>query len=282
MLSPFFVSRRVTRAVSFHNPVPDILEETLGVLSPLGPFLPYSQVVTAIQAGHNPPHGTVVIFDDGYKQNMEVLDVLERYSCRAIFFVSTAPLDSDSLLWFMNPDLDSTPREDELRSLPYRDFLRAVDEYGLTRPSGLRGGQGLTSSEVRQIIDRGHEVGIHSHHHPFLTGLTKDEMVEEIGISRERLERAVGDQGPVVDFAYPDGAYNDAVLSVVTGLGLRSACGTDPGTLGRIENLFALPRFVLDDADYAGFALFKLTGLYRTLKTMRANRTHTVSGTSCP
>jgi peptidoglycan/xylan/chitin deacetylase (PgdA/CDA1 family) len=214
----------------------------------------------------------VIAFDDGYMQNMAVLDVLERYSCRAIFFVCTAPFDGDSLLWFMNPDLDPASREEELRSLPYRDFLRAVDEYGLSRPSELRGGQGLTSRDVREIIDRGHEVGIHTHHHPFLTSLTKDEIVEEIGTSREHLDRAVGAQGTVVDLAFPDGAYNDTVLSVVKGLGLRSACGTDPGTLGRSENLFALPRFVLDDADYAGWGLFRFTGVHKILKSMKANR----------
>jgi hypothetical protein len=106
----------------------------------------------------------VVTFDDGYKQNMAVLEVLERRSCRAIFFVSTAPLDSDSLLWFMNPDLNAASREQELRSLSYRDFLRAVDGYGLSRPSRLRGRQGLTSREVREpSIEVA--VGI-THHHP--------------------------------------------------------------------------------------------------------------------
>ena len=265
-LASLLIPSRDTRIVMFHNPVPDILDQNLRALARRGPFLSYSRTVEAVLAKKETPPGTVVTFDDGFKQNMALLNVLERHRCSAMFFISTAPVDNDSTLWFMDPDREFRSRKNELSSLPYDGFLKAIAAYGFTEPSALRGRLGLQSEEIREIVARGHEVGLHSHNHPFLTRLTESEVFHELDLCRQVLSAAVGKAHSTWDVAYPEGEYDSGIFSVLDEIGARSACSTLPGTLAAGVDRYALPRYVLDDADYPGFVLFKLTPFYRAMK----------------
>jgi len=146
-----------------HNPAPDILDDILGALRKIAPFVPYSRIVDDLRQGRQPPPGFALTFDDGYKENMAVLDILNRHACKAMFFLNTATIDDPEALWFMNPDLDFFARKAYLKSLDYTSFLAATDREGLTRPSPLRGRFGLRSADVRTLLARGQEIGIHTH-----------------------------------------------------------------------------------------------------------------------
>jgi len=62
----------------------------------------------------------------------------------------------------------------------------------------------LTSSQVKEIAEMGHEIASHSKTHPDLTGLTDEECISEIKYSKSDLE---GLGLKIRGFAYPHGYY---------------------------------------------------------------------------
>ncbi len=71
--------------------------------------------------------------------------------------------------------------------------------------------------QVRQISERGHEVGNHSNTHPDMTKLTREEIAADIEAAGAKIERLIGKRPAV--FRAPSGAYNDMVLETARGLG---------------------------------------------------------------
>jgi peptidoglycan/xylan/chitin deacetylase (PgdA/CDA1 family) len=265
-----------------HNPEPDILSDILSALKELGPFIRYSKAIQAMEDDRPPEHGFILTFDDGYKQNMTLLDVLDDYDCKAMFFLNTAPIDEMSPAWFMNPDKDFRSLKKDLKKLTYDKFLTAIDESGLTEPCSLRGRFGLTSGEVGNLLSRGHEIGVHTQNHPFLTQLQCKEMGEEITQCWTHLRHMMDCPSLPLHFAYPDGDYDERVVDFLEAMGVRSAVTIEPGPIREPVRLLTLPRTCMDDTDYAGYALFKLTGPYRFFHRMakkrgtkQANHAHT-------
>jgi peptidoglycan/xylan/chitin deacetylase (PgdA/CDA1 family) len=259
-----------TYIVFLHNPAPDILDEILAILGRLGPLVPYTEVAEAILRGQSPKRGFALTFDDGYKENTALLDILDKHECKAMFFLNTAVIDSQKPLWFMNPDKDYPGVKPRLKRLDYQSFLATIEEKGLTERCALRGRFGLSSGEVKQLLARGHAVGLHTHNHPFLTQLNSGEIETEIVTCAEVLRKITGDTPCTMDFGYPDGNHDARVADRLDTLGIRSAVTVEPGTVSERVRPTMIPRFGLNDTDYPGVAVFRLSSPYRFLKRLQA------------
>jgi len=69
---------------------------------------------------------------------------------------------------------------------------------------------------VKEIDDLGHEIASHTHLHRNLTLLSDKEIEEECRKSIEVLDSILRDRTDVYGFAYPYGAYNKRVISIVS------------------------------------------------------------------
>lgn len=85
----------------------------------------------------------------------------------------------------------------------------------------------LPYSKIPEIKLSGHEIGAHTKTHPDLTKLTREEMDREISGSRQDMIQA--GLGDVTTFAYPFGAYDDAVIRATVDAGFTGARGTEEG-----------------------------------------------------
>ncbi len=84
----------------------------------------------------------------------------------------------------------------------------------------------VTLDEVLQMYNNGHEIGDHTRTHPNLTTLTVDQMTDEIiGAKQDLISWGI----TPTTFAYPYGAYNPTVESVVQSGGFRGARDSDLG-----------------------------------------------------
>ena len=89
----------------------------------------------------------------------------------------------------------------------------------------------LAWSEMRDLY-KGFAIASHSLTHPYLDQLPFDMLREEIGEGRERLRQFFGQT--VEGFAYPFGAYNNAVMEAVAEAGhtyARAGAGDTPCSL---------------------------------------------------
>ena len=259
--------QRQCMILCLHNPRPDILHQLLSALRPIGPFVRYSDIVACLQEDHSPPRGFAITFDDGYRENVDLLDVLDEHRCPALFFISSGCLDSLRPLWFMT----SKSRNVMLRALKAgktrsrKDFLEFLQQEGLSEPQTSHGRFGLTSEDLTTIVSRGHEIGTHTHNHPFLGGWSPQDIRAEILEGSERVSKLLGGLVEPLHFAYPSGDYSDTAIEVIKELGIRSAVTSDRGAVTRHSSIWALPRCVVADADYSGWALWKMTSFHRRL-----------------
>ena len=105
----------------------------------------------------------------------------------------------------------------------------------------------LTADQIRQLDRAGMDVGDHTAHHVDLRLLTASQLRMEIAGSRRVLERALGH--PVYFFAYPFGAYNDAVLGELKLAGFTMAYTTGAGTSESSADPLTMPRIHVGRAE---------------------------------
>ncbi len=154
-----------------------------------------------------------ITFDDGYEDFLSAaLPTLERLGFSATVFVVAGMLGKENT-W-------------EHRGGP-RLPLRLLDANG-----------------VREISERGIEVGSHTVTHPRLPGLDPETLVHEISDSRQRLGEIVG--APVEGFCYPYGNLDDPAIRAARRAGYLYAVGTKKS----IEyGFYDWPRTYVGDKD---------------------------------
>ena len=98
----------------------------------------------------------------------------------------------------------------------------------------------MTTEQVRTVDRGGVEVAAHTMHHVDLTRASPPQVALEIQGSRSALEQIVGH--PVLDFCYPSGKFDNAVLSATEHAGFLSATTEVPGTGHAWSNRLTWPR----------------------------------------
>lgn len=248
-----------------HNPSPENLDSILSVFYKIAPFIRFNELIKALESKTDLPHGYIISFDDGYRQNFLLLKVLDKYNCKAIFYVSTKILNTTKNLWFTNDNIRLLEFKKELMKCNYNEFLLKIENSDLSvSENGNR--KGLNTRELKEMLSKGHHVAVHTENHPFLTKLTSVEIYLEVLGSYNKLRRCLGIPDLCLDFAYPDGDFNPKVVSILKKIGVRSAATIIHKDLDFNSDLLKLPRYGAADDDFGGFALFKQTRLYMWFK----------------
>jgi peptidoglycan/xylan/chitin deacetylase (PgdA/CDA1 family) len=103
----------------------------------------------------------------------------------------------------------------------------------------------LSSNSVKEMADSGLiEFGAHTHSHPVLSRLSKDESFQEIESSIKHVERFSG--RPCDVFAYPFGGrfdYTQETVDLLKKIGIRAAVTTIPGFNDRHTSTMELRRY---------------------------------------
>lgn len=204
-----------------------------------------------------PPRAVALTFDDGYRDNLElVLPLLEHEGAPATFYLVPGLLDGtvdpwwETLAWAVTCGrAEATWNEHRVRPGGVADpavatlteALKRVD--GATRsaavadivrqldPPGRSGIDDLfmTWDDARRLRGRV-EIGSHTLTHPILACETPDAQDAELAGARHRLEHELETEIPTL--AYPNGTpadYDDATLAAARRAGHRFAVTTRPG-----------------------------------------------------
>lgn len=97
----------------------------------------------------------------------------------------------------------------------------------------------MTPAQVREIDAAGIEIGAHTYSHVDLTQAGVD-LNQQLIQSKTQLEAIVGH--PVVDFCYPSGRFNAAVVAAVQAAGYQSATTTVEGTAHSFDDRYQWTR----------------------------------------
>lgn len=73
--------------------------------------------------------------------------------------------------------------------------------------------------KVKLIDQRGHEIGNHSTNHPYMSKLSKDQIVMELSATKDKIEKITGKK--TILFRPPFGDYNNLLIQTVRGVGYQ-------------------------------------------------------------
>lgn len=195
-----------------------------------------------------PPYSVIVTFDDGFLNNYEyAFPILKKYDVPAVFFVSTAFIGNQKMLWTeeliyrlthtqkkqLNVQILGkeqqffleTVRQKQLVASRIRQQLKRVPRKEVERFMQQMQEQlddvslDFTSVEdqlryhfmdwhhLKEMIANGMEVGSHTHNHLILSQLSEQESRFELKTSRDLIEKNLG----IVcyGFSYPNGKRTD-------------------------------------------------------------------------
>jgi peptidoglycan/xylan/chitin deacetylase (PgdA/CDA1 family) len=129
-----------------------------------------------------------------------------------------------------NRALVSLTFDDSYKSI-YTNGLPLLNKYGFTSTQFIIANfvgttDYMTTAQVKALSTAGHEIGSHSLTHPDMTTLTKTQYDKELTNSQTKLQQWIGK--PVTDFAFPEGRYNQAIITDAKPL-YASTRGTEAG-----------------------------------------------------
>ncbi len=137
----------------------------------------------------------------------------------------------------------------------YADFATGVEpvlaRYGFVATDFVVSGfinrpRYMSAAQVLQMVADGMVIGAHTVHHVDLAAVPAAVARTEIVASKSAIETLI--RKPVLDFAYPYGAFDAAVASLVQQAGFRDAVTTSPGDQQTLNGRFVLQRIEVGGA----------------------------------
>lgn len=269
-------------------------DELLGWVKSWFNVLPLDQAIQRLADGSLPARAAALSFDDGYADNHDVaLPLLRKHGLPCSFFVATGFLDGGRM-W--NDTLIESVRRSALPALDLRGLMdgsgQDLGRHPLGDTAARRALLGpliervkylapeprlacvnaiaqraevqppddlmMSSEQVRALRRAGMQVGAHTVNHPILATLDAQQAADEIGRSRDTLQRLLGEK--VGLFAYPNGKPGTDYLpdvhpAIVRELGFDGAVSTRWAAARRSEDRFQIPRFTPWDHERRRFGL---------------------------
>lgn len=247
----------------------------MGMLNKYFNLLTVSQAVRDIRAGRLAKRAVCVTFDDGYADNHEVAaPILEGLGTPATFFVATGYLNG-GIMWndrIIETFRQLSPGEYDFGdlgqvSVPDNDCRSKITQKTLNKLKYLEGDERdrisraifkkfniessnsimMTDAMVKDLHDRGMEIGAHTVSHPIMARLDAASAAVEVETSKAYLEALL--QSDVTSFAYPNGKFGKDLtardVEIVRASGFDVAVTTDRGSVTASSNRWALPRVSL-------------------------------------
>lgn len=179
-----------------------------------------------------PPNSVVLTFDDGYRNFFNAIDALKPHALPVSMFLVT----------------DWTTQAGETRA--ESDFLSWED--------------------VKTIVeDPCVKFGAHTASHRVLTGITVDEIRNELETSRDRIRQELN-TGDALPFAYPKGACDPTIAKEVASAGFSCGLTTDGGHNDDQTCPFWLRRTLVGNEDDVPHFAARVSGLVHALAPVAA------------
>jgi peptidoglycan/xylan/chitin deacetylase (PgdA/CDA1 family) len=202
------------------------------------------RLVPALRIAEDPGAGerrAAITFDDGYPDTLaEALPRLQAAGAPATLFAITG----SRVPWWERvhriPGIDHEAVKHRLKSLDPGTRDREIEALVTDHGEELEGEDLLGPAELGPWRDAGMDVGAHTRTHPILPLCPEAEVREEVVGSRTDLAEILGE--PPAIFAYPGGAWDEAVAAVVREAGFAAAFATGGGRVTAASPRFALPR----------------------------------------
>ncbi len=254
-------------SIYFHDPTPELFETILRWYRKHHyRIVSINEYFDIINGGTLPDEKIALItLDDGWRSNLKLLPICERYDAPITIFVATEPLVSGNYWWeFVIAKLGFNKML-EFKSYPeplfYEELTKVKTGMKLERSA-------MTEEELMKMANHP-LVTIQSHtiNHPIITNLTDETLHKELQESKHKLEVLTGE--PVSVFSYPNGNVSDRETKALEKAGYKYAFTTQSQDIEISKyNPYLLPRRAMNTHGGKYDNLAKLTGVWFTIARM--------------
>lgn len=206
-----------------------------------------------------------ITFDDGYKDNFDIAyPVLQKNNAKAAFFIVTGVIGTNELLLHdkirylvLHGEIEAQHAEKCLREmnsgkpLP-KSILDLVNNCEFTINRRLM----MNWEELRKMQVSNFDIQPHTHTHSVLYFLSAAAQKMEVKNSIDSIQTNLGVS--TTSFAYPNGLYNDATISLMNSFKIDYAFTTIPGVNNKQTDLLQLKRIGINASDSIGVLCLKI------------------------
>ena len=244
----YLKERKSVLAIYDHDPSPEDFEKYIRWLLHKGfEFISLEELLHYLD-GETALSSSKIWFtlDDGWRGNLELLSVIEKYQVPVTLFIPTHAVETgfyrDTLEQVFSEKLPEAYKGDlrKLHDIPNAERTK-TDAPLFEKAKDKLPREAITVEELKMLSE--HQmisIGLHTHTHPVLTQCSGEEIKTELEINREKLREYTG-TAPVV-LALPYGRYNEKVLQTVHENNTAYVAASDSGLIDQTNVTNALPR----------------------------------------
>ena len=277
---------------------PELIERIIATLTKNYTVVPLEHYLDDAGAFASRKKIATVLFDDGYKDNLEIAaPILSKYKCPASFYVVTDCIDRNIPTWTyilddrfsktkkekIELDFDFAPEKYKVvamgnssenkkeikpwlkklsntqRQMVLERILQQCDDASLPKDKMMNW------SEVKQLACSGFIIGSHSHTHPMLASLqNENEIADELKISRDKINSALGFYPASI--SYPIGSFDERVTRISKTSGYKYGLAVEQQFFKYGQNdLYKIPRVELYQEPWWKVQM-RMKGIYSGIK----------------
>lgn len=244
-LYPLFKSKIRFLSLYFHDPSPALFEKVVkwGVKKGYR-FIDIDECYALITRKKKTKEKVIYLsFDDGWKSNLDLIPIIEKYNVPITIFVSVNPISEGNYWWEYALKQCNYSQMNEIKKLPYLDFCNKITELKATIKLDR---SSITEQELKQM-SKHPLISIQSHtmSHPILINCPDDKLKYELEQSKNYFETTI--DKPIYAFSYPNGDFGKREIEAVKDAGYTIAFTTksDYINIGNID-LFRVPRMAIN------------------------------------
>ena len=247
----------------FHDPTPQLFEQIVKWCKKRGyRFIDIKECYDILSSKSDIKEKVAYLsFDDGWKSNLELIPIIEKYNCPITIFVSTEPVDSGNYWWEFADASKKKGKKISMKFLEEKSFYKELAQlkanHQLER-SSITEDELIAMSEHPLISIQSHTVN-----HPILINCSQETLDKELVESKRYLEDKT--QKRIFAFSYPNGDFGEREVKAVKNAGYKIAFTTKANKISAtdIENLLLVPRKAINTNGGKYENLSKITGTWQ-------------------
>lgn len=245
---PYFIKKVIcdtrTTIILYHNPSAEVFEKHLVFILKHFNIISLDKLVNAIYKkdwSDIPQKSLVITIDDGFKENYNLLKVMERFKVRATIYICSHIVNTKRKFWF-TAGAENPESMMEYENQERLNALRREQDFSLDKEFSFR--QALSLGELNEMSSK-IDFQSHSKFHPVLPKCSDLESRLEIEESKRVLEELL--KKPVEHFSFPNGDYGNREINYLKNSGYRSARTIDLGWNDMRTDPFRLKAMGIQD-----------------------------------